>query len=229
MARARHFSPALFDFLRDLEHNNDRDWFQANKTRYEQDVKQPALAFIIAFAPLLGRISAFFRADPRPQGGSLFRIYRDIRFSKDKKPYKTHTGLHFRHVAGRDVHAPGFYLHLEPGNCFVGVGLWRPDNAALNGIRRFMAGNPERWRQTLAKRGFHSRFEVSGESLKRPPQGYSSEHPLIEWLKLKDITALAPLREADVTGTGFLEKFAADCRAGAPLVKYLCEALAIGF
>ena len=131
----RHFRPHLFKFLKDLESNNNRDWFQANKARYEDQIKEPALQFISDFGPLLRKVSPHFRADPRPNGGSLFRIYRDVRFAKDKRPYKTHTGIQFRHEAGRDAHAPGFYLHLESGRVFVGAGIWHPDSTSLRKIQ----------------------------------------------------------------------------------------------
>ncbi|MGH8875660.1 MAG: DUF2461 domain-containing protein, partial [Acidimicrobiia bacterium] len=124
---ARSFSPALFSFLRDLEANNEREWFKANKDRYERHVKEPALQFVADIAPHLRRISTHLVADPRPAGGSLFRIQRDTRFSKDKSPYKTYVGIRFGHEAGGDVHAPGFYLHLEPGSCYFGMGVWQPD------------------------------------------------------------------------------------------------------
>ena len=91
------FGPELFAFLAELELNNNREWFGANRHRYEEHLLEPALAFIEDFAPRLQKISPHFRADARPSGGSLFRIYRDTRFSKDKSPYKTHVGLHFRH------------------------------------------------------------------------------------------------------------------------------------
>ena len=126
---------ALFDFLRDLRENNDREWFQANKGRYLAEVRDPMLDFIGAFAAPLAEISPHFVADPRPNGGSLFRIYRDTRFSRDKTPYKTNAGAHFRHAAGKDAHAPGFYLHLEPGMCFAGCGVWRPDGPTVTKIR----------------------------------------------------------------------------------------------
>ena len=121
------FAPALFRFLRDLRKNNDREWFLAHKDVYERDVNEPALAFISAFAAPLRKISPHLVADARPIGGSLFRIYRDVRFSNDKRPYKTHVGIHFRHRSAGDAHAPGFYLHLEPGSPIavirVGPGL----------------------------------------------------------------------------------------------------------
>jgi uncharacterized protein (TIGR02453 family) len=120
----RYFTPSLFTFLRELAENNNREWFQDNKSRYEQHVKDPALRLIADFGPRLKKISPHFRADPRAVGGSLFRIHRDTRFSKDKSPYKTHTGIQFRHELGKDAYAPGFYLHLEPGQVFCGVGSW---------------------------------------------------------------------------------------------------------
>jgi uncharacterized protein (DUF2461 family) len=108
------FSPELFSFLADLRANNNRDWFAANKDRYEDHLLEPALAFIEDFAPLLEKISPHFRADPRPSGGSLFRIYRDTRFSKDKSPYKANVGIHFKHERAKDTSAPGYYLHIGP-------------------------------------------------------------------------------------------------------------------
>src|SRR5688572_21278461 len=131
MLKSAYFTPRLFQFLRELKANNDRSWFQANKGHYESDVKQPLLEFIADFGPPLREISEHFDADPGPVGGSLFRIYRDTRFSRDKTPYKTHAAAHFRHERGKDVHAPGFYLHLEPDNVFAACGIWHPDSDTL--------------------------------------------------------------------------------------------------
>ncbi|MDH3422381.1 MAG: TIGR02453 family protein, partial [Gemmatimonadota bacterium] len=125
------FTEDTYRFLKDLKKNNDRDWFDANKKRYEEHLKDPALRIIAAFAPELKKISPHFMATPR----SLFRIYRDVRFAKDKSPYKTHIGLHFRHDRSKDAHAPGFYLHVEPKQAFIGVGIWHPDGPALRSIR----------------------------------------------------------------------------------------------
>src|SRR5918996_3776624 len=141
----RSFGPELFRFLRDLEANNDRTWFNANKDRYEREVRDPALDFVEDFAPRLAEISQHFVADPRPSGGSLFRIHRDTRFSKDKSPYKTHVGIHFRHERAKDVHAPGFYLHLEPRSVFVGAGIWHPNSPTLAKIRAAIADDAEAW------------------------------------------------------------------------------------
>lgn len=224
-AAERSFSPALFTFLRELTENNDRDWFAANKARYEADVREPALEFISAFAPRLDALSPHFVADARKVGGSLFRIHRDVRFSKDKSPYKTHTGIHFRHALARDAHAPGFYLHLEPGGVFAGAGMWRPDTATARRIREAIAADGAAWRRAVGSKAFRERYRLDGESLKRPPAGFSADHPLIADLKRKDFIAVAPLPDRAVTAAGFLDEYADACRAAAPLVRFLCRAI----
>ena len=144
---ARYFTPATFKFLSQLATHNERDWFNANKARYLTDVQEPALQFIADFAPKLAGISEHLVADPRPQGGSLFRIYRDTRFSKDKTPYKTHVAMRFGHEAGLGVHAPGLYLHIEPGASYAGVGLWRPETALARTIREAIVADPAGWKK----------------------------------------------------------------------------------
>src|ERR687888_1622679 len=138
------FGPELFAFLEDLRANNNREWFAANKHRYEEHLLEPAIAFIDAFAPRLEKISPHFRADSRPSGGSLFRIYRDTRFSKDKSPYKTNLGIHFRHERAKDVDAPGYYLHIGPGEVFAGGGMWHPDSSTATRIREAIVADPDR-------------------------------------------------------------------------------------
>lgn len=221
----RHFTPATFKFLRDLAANNNRDWFNANKDRFVSEVKEPALDFIVDFGSRLQTISPYFISDPRPNGGSLFRIYRDVRFSKDKSPYKTHAGLHFRHRAGKDAYTPGFYLHLEPRACFVGLGLWHPDNPTLKLIRDTLVADPGRWKKAVGGKVFQKEFTISGDSLKRPPKGYDPDHPLIDVLKMKDFTAYAPLTQKQITSPGFVDEFAGRCRDGGSLVKFICEAI----
>ena len=225
----RHFSPALFKYLKDLRANNEREWFNANKDRFVDEVKRPALDFIVDFGSRLQKISPHFMSDPRPVGGSLFRIYRDVRFSKDKSPYKTHAGLHFRHLAGKDAYTPGFYLHLEPGASFVGVGLWHPDNPTLKLIRDAIVADPRKWEKAVGNLRFRKNFTVTGESLKRPPKGFDPEHPLVEVLKLKDFTAFTPLTQKQVTSAGFIDEFAAMCQGGGSLVRFICEALGQDF
>ena len=225
MADGHRFTPALFGFLRDLEANNDRDWFAAHRARYLAEVRDPMLDFIAGFAPHLERISARFVADPRANGGSLFRIHRDIRFSKDKRPYKTNAGAQFRHEAGRDAHAPGFYLHLEPGGVFAAGGVWHPDAPALARIRDAIADDASGWRQVTSAKALAPRGELAGESLKRPPRGYDPDHPMIEDIKRKDFFALARFSEAEACAPDFMDAFAQTCRGFAPLARFLTRAL----
>lgn len=215
----------LFRFLEDLAAHNDREWFRANKRRYEEEVRDPLLRFIVAFGPRLRKISGRFVADPRPTGGSMFRIYRDVRFSRDKLPYKTVAAAQFRHERGKDVHAPCFYLHLEPGNVFAGSGLWHPDSRTLAKVRDALVETPDRWRRILRAKAFRESCELGGESLKRPPRGYDPEHPLIEDLKRKDFVTGTAFTEADAVAPDFLDRFTAASRAAAPFVRFLTEAV----
>ena len=226
---ANPISPALFDFLRELRANNERQWFETNKVRYQADVRDPMLAFIRAFAGPLAAISPHFRADPRPNGGSLFRIYRDTRFSKDKTPYKTNVGAHFRHEAGKDAHAPGFYLHLEPGMCFVGCGIWHPDSSTLGKVRDAMVDQPREWTRITTSSEFCRTFRLAGESLKRPPRGYDPEHPLVDDLRRKDFIVIADMDEAAALRPDALDRFAATVRSGAEFTRFLCQAVGAPF
>jgi len=225
----KHFRTTLFKFLKDLESNNNREWFQANKSRYEDEVKEPALQFISDFGPHLRRLSPHFRADPRSNGGSLFRIYRDVRCSKDKRPYKTHTGIQFRHEDCRDAHAPGFYLHLAGGQVFAGAGIWPPDGATLKNIRDAIVADPSRWKRVSRTKKFTDVYDLSGERLVRPPRGYDPNHPLIEDLKYKDFIGVARLTQKEVTSEGFIQRYAELSRRGGPFVKLLCEAVGVPF
>jgi uncharacterized protein (TIGR02453 family) len=223
------FDDKLFRFLRQLRKNNRRDWFQDQKERYEGTVKHPALQFISDFGPRLRKISPNFVADPRPAGGSLFRIYRDVRFSKDKSPYKTSVGIQFRHKQAKDAHCPGFYLHLEPGSCFVGLGIWHPDGPTLSQIRSALAEDPTRFKRVTGGKAFRQEFQLEGDSLKRPPKGYDPNHPLVEDLKRKDFIAVTQLTQSAVTAPGFLDEYARLCRAGVPFVRWLCDATDVPF
>lgn len=226
---SRPITPALFDFLRALAANNEKPWFEANRRRYENEVRGPVLDFIDAFAGPLAEISPHFRADPRPNGGSLFRIHRDIRFSRDKTPYKTNVGAHFRHAAGKDAHAPGFYLHLEPGACFAGCGVWHPDGESLRGIRDSIVARPDEWTRITAAPAFRETFRLAGQALKRPPRGYDPAHPLVEDLKRKDFVALARFPEGDACRPDFLERFTDIARRGGAFVGFLSRAVGVPF
>ncbi len=218
-----HFKPGLFEFLDDLKNNNTREWFQTNKERYKTEVQEPMLAFISAFADPLHAISPNFVADPRPNGGSMFRIYRDVRFSRDKSPYKVHAAAQFRHREGRDVHAPGFYLHLEPGSVFMGAGLWHPAGETLKAIRDAIVENPDRWAEVTEG------LTLGGESLKRGPRGFDPEHPFLEDLKRKDFVSFTHSSRTAVCKRGFLDGFVGTCRAASPFVSFLTEAVGLEF
>lgn len=224
-----HFTPELFRFVRDLAANNNRDYFQANKARYEAAVVEPSLAFISDFDERLETISRHFVAIPKRVGGSLFRIYRDTRFAKDKMPYKTHVGIHFRHRKAKDVHAPGFYLHLEPGGVFAGAGIWRPGKESLEAIRQAIAADPGAWRAAAGDARFVAHYRLEGERLKRPPLGWGAEHPAIEDLERKDFIAVAQLDEAAVVEDDFIDRYAALCADAEAFVRYLCRAVGVPY
>lgn len=229
MAPKTYFTAGTFKFLRDLKANNDREWFADNKQRYERFVKDPAISFILDFAPHLKKISPHFKADPRVNGGSLFRIYRDTRFGKDKSPYKTNTGLHFRHEAGKDAHAPGFYLHIEPGQVFMGAGVWRPDSPTLRKIREGIVEDPKAWKRAATGKRFTDTFDLEGSSLVKAPKGFDPDHPQIEALRRKDFIGVTHLTQKAVTDPGFMKDFTALCRTAAPFQKWLCGAIGVEY
>ncbi|MBP1771982.1 MAG: hypothetical protein H6P99_1145 [Holophagaceae bacterium] len=218
--------PGLFRFLKDLKAHNDRAWFQANKARYEAEARDPVLRLIAGCTGPLAAVSRHVEADPRPVGGSLFRIYRDTRFSKDKTPYKTHLGVNFRHrsSAAGGVHGPGFYLHLEPGGCFAGGGLWHPEPEALFKVRQAICARSSTWKTLRA-----SGLEIEGEALKRVPQGFDAEHPCAEDLKFKDFYTATAFTNAEVAAPDFPDALMDAFRRASPLVAFLCKALDLPF
>ena len=223
------FSPPFFAFLRDLKAHNNRDWFQANKARYENDVVEEALRFISEVGPGLREISPHLLAIPKRVGGSMFRIYRDVRFSKDKSPYKTHVGIQFRHRQAKDAYAPGLYLHLDPDEVFVGAGIWHPPAPVLRKLRDAMMEDPAAWTTVREDPTLAKHFELAGDSLVRPPRGVAADHPLVEDLKRKDLIAVAKLRPEEVTAPGFRDQFLTLCRAARPLPAFICKALGVPF
>jgi uncharacterized protein (TIGR02453 family) len=184
--------------------------------------------FIRAFQPRLKRISPHFVASDRRVGGSLMRVYRDTRFFKGE-PYKTNVGIQFRHDEGRDVHAPGYYVHIAPAECFLCIGLWRPEPVALGKIRAAIVEWPDRWRRACNDRKFCARFALDGSSLKRPPRGFPADHRWIEDLKRTDFIGLEELKEKDILSKGFLDHVADSFTASRPFMRFLCEALKVPF
>ena len=217
------FSLDVFTFLRQLKRNNNCERFAKNKARYQTSIVEPALSFIGDFAPRLEKISPFFLADARPTRGSMFRIYRDTRFSNDKRPFKTHVGIHFSHSSGKDAHAPVFYLHLEPDNCFAAAGIWHPDNRALTKVRTAIVRDAEQWAKVRKK------LTLEGDRLSRPPRGFDPDHPCIDDLKMKDFVASVPLTEDQICSDKLMREFVSACRKISPLVEFTTKALGLKF
>jgi uncharacterized protein (TIGR02453 family) len=223
------FGKATFAFLDELAAHNDRAWFEANRERYESAVRRPALDFIEAMAPVLSTIAPAFRADTRKVGGSLMRVHRDTRFARDKTPYKTNVGIQFRHALGKDVHAPGFYVHVACDQCFLGVGCWRPDPVALGRIREWVASRPDRWLAARDRVFLGTGWALGGESLARVPRGFTADHPAAEDLKRKDFIGLASLSRRDVTGARLVSIAATRFAHAGPFMGFLCEALGVTY
>jgi uncharacterized protein (TIGR02453 family) len=219
------FPKSCFTFLKELALNNDREWFATSKQRYESDVLEPTLAFIAALQPAMRKISPYIMVLPKRMGGSMMRIYRDTRFSKNKAPYKTHVGIHFRHELGGDIHAPGYYLHIEPGNCFLGAGIWMPCTEPLTMIRESIVDDTRYWTKARDDKKFKARFKMEGESLKTVPRGFEADHPMIEDLRRKSFIGLAPISEKELATPECLEIVASTYRDAKPLMKFLCDAL----
>lgn len=225
MARIEPITPEMIRFLTQLRKNNNREWFQQNKSRYDNEVRGPLLRFIEGFGPRLRKISPHFVADARGNGGSLFRIYRDTRFSRDKTPYKTHLGIQFRHERVKDVHAPGFYLHMEPKESFVGVGMWRPDANALAKVRDSIVDDPGGWKRATRNKKFLARYELAGDSLKRAPKGFDPDHPLIDDLRRKDFIAVANFDVKETYDPDFADALATTFKAATPFMRFLTHAV----
>jgi uncharacterized protein (TIGR02453 family) len=220
----REFGPELFAFLRELKANNDREWFNAHKDRYENDLLEPALAFIEDFALRLPQLSPHLVADARRQGGSLFRIYRDTRFARDKSPYKTQAGIYFRHERSKEAHSPGLYLHLEPRNVFAGGGIWHADTKTAHAIRQLIVKDPDGWAEATSDVTLGE-----GESLKRVPPAFDKEHPHARDLRRKDFAAIQHFTQTEATTAGFLDRYEAACRSFTPFMRFLCRATGVRY
>jgi uncharacterized protein (TIGR02453 family) len=218
-----YFTAELLQFLTRLKRNNNRNWFLVHQHEYEAWVRQPALRFIADFAAPLYEITPHLVADARPSRGSLFRIYRDTRFSYDKRPYKTHVAMRFSH-RGKDVHSPGFYLHLEPGGCFAACGLWRPEPLTLLKVRAAIASRPEEWR--LVRKLLN--WDDAGK-LSRPPRGFPCDHEFVEDLKLRDIGTAVDFTDKQICSPRYMSMFVAACRKMLPIAAFLSRAVGLKF
>ncbi|WP_158770354.1 DUF2461 domain-containing protein [Paraglaciecola sp. L1A13] len=224
-----HFSPSLFTFLQELEKHNDREWFNDNKQRYEDLVRGPVLEFISEMQNWIPMISPHYEASPKKVGGSLMRVYRDVRFSKDKSPYKTNVGIQFRHEIGKDVHSPGFYFHISTHEIFLAVGTWHPQPDALRAIREHIQRKPAVYQDAIEHKPFTEYYHLAGDTLTRPPKGYDTESPMIEEIKRKDFIAMCPLTKEQLLTGNVCELAATRYGRAQPLQKFLCDALGLRF
>ena len=221
-----HFTPDLFRFLRELERNNNRPWFETNRQRYLDHVRDPMLRFIGDVAPRMGRISRRIVADPAPFGGSMIRVYRDMRFARDGAPYKTAASAQFHHEYGRTAYAPGFYLQLATDAVRAGSGLWHPDPITLSRVRDHLVANPTAWKRVVGAAPFRDgTLRLGGASLKRPPRGHDPDHPLAEDIKRKDYVTITEFDESAACAPDFLDRYVALCRSAASFTRFLARAL----
>lgn len=227
MEQHSYFNNELFSFLKELRQHNQRDWFERNKERYETAVRGPFISFIGDLGTPLRKINPHMVADPRPVGGSMMRIHRDIRFSRDKSPYKTFVAAHFWDSRANEGAAPAYYLRLEPGHSMVGAGIWRPDTATLKKIRDAIVADDKRWRRVTSAADFRSACGMAGESLKRPPAGYDPKHPLIEDIKRKDFATSSPLDDEQVCGPDFMKAVLDAFHTSAPFIRFLSDAIGL--
>jgi uncharacterized protein (TIGR02453 family) len=229
VARYAGFDKQTIRFLEELRANNNREWFKDNKARYEEDVLDVALRFIISMQDPLREFAPRFTAVPTRVGGSLMRVYRDTRFSSNKLPYKTNIGIQFRHEQAKDVHAPGYYVHIEPDEVFLGVGMWRPDPVSLRRIRERIAARPGEWQRVIGDARFRRHFVLGGESLTRPPRGFDKDHACIEDIKRKSFIAARDLDVAACLQPQFQRTVETSFKAAEPFMRFLCEAVGVRF
>lgn len=228
------FRPEAVQFLADLTANNDRAWFQPRKAEYEGLLKEPLEALVAALAREFAARGLPLRADPAK---SPFRIYRDVRFAKDKSPYKTNVGASFpwtgegaADVEGRshtaNVHSSGGYFHLSPGEIYVGGGYWRPEKPWLDAFRRRVADDPEEFRSLVGAKAFRETFgglSRDGHALQRVPAGYQPDHPEADTLKLKDVVFGRRLSDAEAESPDLPVVIADTLAAGKPLLAWLAR------
>jgi uncharacterized protein (TIGR02453 family) len=224
-----YFTEKTFKFLRALGRNNEREWFHEHKSDYEAHLRGPFQQLITDLQPDLLTVSEHYRADPRGVGGSLFRIHRDTRFSNDKTPYKTWSGARFFHERSKQVEAPSYYLHVQPGNCFIGAGLWHPMPESQRKIRQFLFDNPGAWKAAVQSPAFRRKYTMDGESLVRSPRGFPADHELIDDIKRKDFVATMALEDSVVLGPRLRKAIADNFVALAPMMDYLCASLDLEF
>ncbi len=217
-------SQSTFNFLKDLKSNNNREWFQENKKRYESSRTE----FIEFVDELITQITKFDKSiGHHAAKDCVFRIYRDVRFSKDKSPYKTHFGAHVTSAPKRsEIHTrAGYYIHIEPGASMLAGGAYLPEGPWLRAIRQEIDYNADELKRILNSKGFKEYFgEMEGEKLKKAPKGYTPDHPEIELLRHKSFLATHNCTDRTVTSKDFLEHCSKAFKALFPFDQYLNKA-----
>ncbi len=227
------FSSRSFKFLRSLARNNNKLWFEEHRSDYERDVRQPMLDLIEEVDARIAVIIPEIVGTPRK---SMFRIHRDVRFSKDKSPYKTHAACWFFHrdaghgVGGEAVHGgAGFYFHMEGNSAFCGGGIWMPPRAALQRIRQAIAADPDALSTIVKARAFRAEFGALSETsmLTRMPKGYAADHPAATWLRYQSFTAGSELTLDDVVSPKLPDELARRYKKLVPFVRWLNSAIGL--
>lgn len=209
-------------FLAELDKNNNKDWFEANRNRYEaarEDFREEV-------ALLIRDIGKFDKDIAELEvRNCVFRQNRDVRFSKDKRPYKNNFGAYFNR-GGKKINTAGYYLHIEPGKSIVAGGLYDPDAQQLSQVRQEIDYNPDNWKKILKAKAFVKSFPGGlrdANKLTRPPKGYDKDNPTIEYLKLRSFTVATPLTDAELTSPGLHNKLVNSYKSLKPLLDFLNE------
>jgi len=213
--------PATLQFLADLKDNNNREWFEVNRKRYEtakKDVEHLTQALLLEVAKYQEGVADL------PPKKCIFRIHRDVRFSKNKAPYKTNMGLHIVKDGKKSGNA-GFYLHIEPNNCFLGGGMYMPPSPTLKKIRQEIDYNTAEFRAILAEKNFCENYgKLGGSQLKTAPKGYPRDHPAIDLLRHKDFVAMKSIDDDTLLAEDFVTWAAEAFKAMKPLNDFLNRA-----
>lgn len=227
----RGFGRGALTFLRQLKRNNKREWFLANKDTFDNEIVAPMKMLVEEVDVRFGRFAPELYGDPKR---SIFRIYRDVRFSKDKTPYKTHASCWFSHRnaghgVGGETHGggAGFYFHLEPGGSLVAGGIWMPARPTLNRLRDSIAAKPKEFEKPLSGIAFKRRFrKLSEESmLSRLPHGFAPGHPAEQWLRYQSFTVHAMLSDTEALDRRLVDRIEKDYKTMLPFVRWLNKSL----
>jgi uncharacterized protein (TIGR02453 family) len=217
------FTPKTLSFLRSLKRHNNRDWFKARREQYDRHVHEPMAAVVEQLATDFRSFAPELIASPRL---SLFRVYRDTRFSHDKRPLKTHAAAVFRTRELPRPQGAGLYFEIAPGWVWIGGGMWRPEPPELVRIRAHIAESWPELQRVVRSAGFRRRLsELSGETMTRVPRGYSADHPAAEYLKLRQFYAGAEFPAAFAHDRRFYATLVATFKTLMPLVRFLNEPL----